>query len=173
MSLQLVLLIQSSVKLREGIPYRTWLQLSPSPSARYEAIKAPLLNFTIDKEDGEKLSMSLKKKIYSFSSNNVELIAELYPQSNSTRITTNGPLPFSFWVNGPRQNACLTIYIQNAKIFKSSKQFLLATSIEYFFAKIKIWQIQEKNYVQILHQLWHGGEVLRALWWVIRFLTIE
>ena len=96
MLLQLVLLIQSFVKSREGIPYRTWLQLSPSPSARYEAIKAPLLNFTIDKEDGEKLSMSLKKITYSFSCSNVKLIAELYPQSISTGITANGPLPLAF-----------------------------------------------------------------------------
>lgn len=117
MSLQLVLLIQSSVKPREGIPYRTWLQLSPSPSARYEAIKAPLLNFTIDKEDGEKLSMSLKKKIYSFSSNNVELIAELYPQSNSTRITTNGPLPLLFGLMG-QDRMLASPYI--SKMLKSS-----------------------------------------------------
>lgn len=146
MSLQLVLLIQSFVKSREGIPYRTWLQLSPSPSARYEAIKAPLLNFTIDKEDGEKLLMSLKKITYYFSSTNVELIAELYPQSISTRITTNGPLPLAFWVNGPRQNACLTIYI--SKIFKSSnlkKNSCLQQVKHKSFAGIKIWQIQEKN----------------------------
>jgi hypothetical protein len=101
--------------------------LSPSPSARYEAIKAPLLNFTIDKEDGEKLSMSLKKITYSFSSNNVELIAELYPQSISTRITTNGPLPLLFGLTG-QDRTLVSLYI--SKMLKSSKQFLLATSKE-------------------------------------------
>jgi hypothetical protein len=93
--------------------------LSPSPSARYEAIKAPLLNFTIDKEDGEKLSMSLKKIIYSFSSNNVELIAELYPQSISARITTNGPLPLLFGLMGQDRTFVSPYVSKNVKIFKT------------------------------------------------------